>query len=480
MPLLIQAFNGSRVSEGCRPYLVRTSAISPLLPDRELLSSRAYAARQGDAPMSRKFDKRIGRAIDRIAKSGGRRAAARYARAIVRGVQRAGRVRSGANMARIARFAGSTGRSGLADPSNIWKEAMDAMVTNIILGNGYYLCGGPSGVLDHGDNGSETCGENEIWGRNQTWDTSGLRPNWMVWRQNTGVYQPGSAGRNMYWQIVGKWRRYDEALGPNIYVRYPGDAIEGEVSPPRDKSRNYVPPYVRPELARPGIDAPTIPVPYKDIPKRKVESVSHTERTHRGLYNPSWGPVVWVGPRSDPWVRPFDRPDWPARPKPVTDKDKDKPTSKPKPTDKPIVGVRPGTGAVAAPANVHEGKGIITRAAWETLNVYGGWTELRDLVNAVYKALPAERRRWERKARYDRKLTWSEKAAILYEHYDEIDLGRAVLEILQANLTDAASAWIAKPGDKVIAEMFPNLGERLAARGLAKQLADAMLNSAGI
>lgn len=424
--------------------------------------------------MSRKMDKRIGRAIDRIAKSGGRRAAARYAAAIVRGVQKAGRVRSGANLARIARFAGSTGRAGLSDPSNIWKEAMDAMVTNIILGNGYFECGGPSGVLDHGYNGTQSCGMTEPFPTNMQWDTSGLRPTWMVWRTWSN-YRPGTNGNASDWLVNGRWRRYENAIGPNIWVDIPADAFN-ERPVPRDKSGAYVPPYVRPELAKPETKQPSIPVPYRDIPKRKVESVSHTERTHRGLYDPTWGPAIWVGPRSDPWTRPTwaDWPDVPAKPRPETDKDK--PTNPPKPTDKPIVGTQPGTGAVAAPKGEKQLKSDVTRAAWSALNVYGGWTELRDLVNAVYKALPASRRRWERKARYDRQLTWSEKAAILYEHYDEIDLGRAVLEILQANLTDAASAMMAKPGDKLIQELFPNLGERLAARGLAKQLTQAILH----
>lgn len=424
---------------------------------------------------NKKFDRRVGRAIDRIARSGGRKAAARYTRAIVRGVQRAGRVRSGANLARIARFAGSAGRSGLGDPSNIWKEAMDAMVTNIILGNGYFECGGPSGILDHGYNGTQTCGMTEPFPTDMTWDTSGLRPTWMVWRtwQN---YRPGTNGNASDWLVNGRWRRYESAIGPNIWVDIPSDAFE-KPAVPRDKSGAYVPPYVRPELVKPETKQPTIPVPYAAIPNRKVESVSTTERTHRGLYDPSWGPIVWVPPRTGTWPgRPTV--DWPVRPKPV-DKPgtKDEPKAPPKPTDKPIVRPLPGTGTVAAPKGVHEGKADITKAAWQALNVYGGWTELRDLVNAVYKALPASRRRWERNARYDRKLTWSEKAAILYEHYDEIDLARAVLEILQANLTDAAQAAMSKPVDKVIQQMFPNLGERLAARGLAKQLAQQIMSN---
>lgn len=412
---------------------------------------------------------RWGKAIDRIAKKGGVRAAARYARAAARAYQRANSVRSVANLSKLARLGGSVSRGAIGAHAELWKAMYDSMFQQIILATGTWECGGPFGTPDSGSTGSTTCGGTDRHPPDWTPTPIGIQTRHVVYHR----YKNNVAGTQ--WtddEVMGKWKKYDGAVGPFQHIQIPNGALDSPKAP------------AAPAWAAPNADAPgttwDVPVPprYRDVPRTEnPQGVS--QRSTRGnavpFYRPAGGGLV----RWPPIVVP-DRPDWPGvrpwpddpsipgvRPKPPPDKPVDKPDN---PTQPPIVVARPGTVAAAPGRAEHQKKSVVTKAAWETLNVYGAYTEFRDLVNAIYKALPASRRRWERRARPGHKLTWTEKAAIIYEHYDEIDLARAVLEIAKANIEDAAMAMQAKPYDKLIQQMFPGLGERLVARQLAKQV----------
>lgn len=114
-------------------------------------------------------------------------------------------------------------------------------------------------------------------------------------------------------------------------------------------------------------------------------------------------------------------------------------------------------------ANTHERKPGGSRAVWLAMQTVGAVSEIADVVDATYKALPSQIRRDALEAN-GKTLNTAEKLKQLYEHYKEIDLAKAIALIIVQNIDDLISAKIAEPFDKWLQKAVPDFLTRQAVR----------------
>jgi len=119
--------------------------------------------------------------------------------------------------------------------------------------------------------------------------------------------------------------------------------------------------------------------------------------------------------------------------------------------------------------NVKERKGRIGHAYWSLLQAYGAYTEMKDLIDYTYEALPQKLKRdiYRQKGRQPNA---AERATALYQNFSKVRLGRAAENIIFGNLQDFIFAAYSKPGDKLLQKLVPKFEDRMLMRAMARQM----------
>jgi hypothetical protein len=199
---------------------------------------------------------------------------------------------------------------------------------------------------------------------------------------------------------------------------------------------------------------------------------------------PNFAPSWEIAPnrRPNPYRSPNEQSDFGPEPKP-NPKPRPNPRPEPRPSDNP--GDNPGIdppGEVVPPVivnpplpplmrppgpNTKERKGAIARGYWALLTGYGVYTEARDLVNAIYGALPRSLRAKLRAAKGGN-LDYVEKSWALYNFHGQINIVKAVENVVAENIGDYVSYRLHKPVNDLIRGLVPNFEKRMLARAVSR------------
>lgn len=207
---------------------------------------------------------------------------------------------------------------------------------------------------------------------------------------------------------------------PQVYA--PGEkAVPGRIVLPDAPS--YRPPQWQPERWPIGVPAGVpVPVPYPEIPGRLPDpNRSPTEQTEFGNEPPNPQPVPAV-PTPGVIVLPT-----PGNPSP-------EPSPSPQP-DTPFPGP-------PATSRTRERK-VILAVAGVPARIISAATETKDVIDAFWSAMPEKFQR-AHKFRYGRLTRPHEKALLIWENLDQLDIGAAITNLAWEQLEDMAYGRLGK------------------------------------
>ena len=170
----------------------------------------------------------------------------------------------------------------------------------------------------------------------------------------------------------------------------------------------------------------------------------------RPMSRPVSSPMPAQAPKAVPWALiPLQRPLW-------RDSKTENHVRGPLPRVRPQARTRPARPRPPGP-KTRERKALATGGLNGIKKLINFVTESLDALNALYKALPADLRRklFMDSGRY---MTPQDKIAALWKNYDQIDLNKAVLNLIMENLQDKWIGKFAKAGQKERGRIFDRHG----------------------
>lgn len=174
------------------------------------------------------------------------------------------------------------------------------------------------------------------------------------------------------------------------------------------------------------------------------------ERTHMGSV-PTYEPSPWRG----------DRYEWEVSPETLR-APASRASSGPAQAALPRGGVRPGVKTGPAPGKreppgrlVHERKAD-SSASRKTWRAIGHVTEVNDALSAVYKALPGRLRAKAREANDGKALNPIQKAELLYQNLNAVNIQDALVNLLVEGLEDKIYGGLGRLSAKASAQVRPH------------------------
>ncbi len=146
--------------------------------------------------------------------------------------------------------------------------------------------------------------------------------------------------------------------------------------------------------------------------------------------NPETPPVPQPNPEAEPKPRPWERPMWEIEFNPNPN---GRPRARPRPRPRPV------RHQLRPPRKGEKERKLLGGKALGILWwVANGITEMTDVVNAFYKALPAEYRRFKgRDGRWrDKDITPQDRMQRLYTYWDKVDMNAAIDNLITNQIED--------------------------------------------
>lgn len=245
----------------------------------------------------------------------------------------------------------------------------------------------------------------------------------------------------------------DPAVPESEVVNYP-DPIIVEVpglSPAFDTRtapwRETVDPMQIPQFVPRGTPTPT---PYDLIPHRQTNpNRSRTEQRSAGNREPGWSPFrpMEVPLLFDPVI--LATPSRPQRPAP-------RPGQNPEPFNPPPAALQHPGAHILMPPNPPRSKNRTKESKVRVagmpaiLNIVSNYTEVLDLINVLYDALPNSAKVKYNGTPYEKKsASIPEKMEALFKNWGQVDVARAVHGLLDEYLEDRFYGAIGKAGGEV-------------------------------
>lgn len=353
-----------------------------------------------------------------------------------------------------------------------WRALWDNLMLRLLDEFYDFSCGNGAGMFT--SRRSPTCGEESIWGLSGP--TAPIYP-YTIGSVANGFYRPEGLAQ-IRGTIVGQWTR--PALDLPYQTMLTGLSSRPELGlDPVASPVNQAMPWLDP-LTNPW-EAPDIAIPpnYRTIPNRvRNPNRSPSEQSE-------WGPeadleavvsrdvsvTVRPGTNPDPDAEPVATPG--TEPSPSA-RARARPRTRSKYQYRIAVdgNPRPMSRAQAKPKRpgkkTKERKTRIERAYWAFLVTYGIYQESVQVVKAVYKALPAKLRYQLRMANGGESLNSAEKLMAVIRNYQQIDLNKAVFNIVVAQLADHLVGQMHRPIDSVIRQLAPQFGTRMLGRAIGR------------